>query len=72
MNLTSRLSKRPKLHLAEIRQRSDSRLHARPRDVRDGLGDRFVGGLVLNTGSQAQHVGDRIWVAPIDELWVSN
>jgi len=34
-----------------------------------GLGDRFVAGLVLNTGTQAQQVDDRIAVAPVDELW---
>ncbi len=37
--------------------------------LRDRLGDRFVAGLVLNTGSQAQRVGDRLAVAPVDELW---
>jgi predicted AAA+ superfamily ATPase len=39
------------------------------RHLRDHLGDRFVAGLVLNTGSQAQRVNDRIWIAPVDELW---
>lgn len=38
--------------------------------LRDQLGDRFVAGLVLNTGSQAQQVDDRISVAPVDELWL--
>lgn len=37
--------------------------------LRDRLGDRFVAGWVLNSGSQAQRVGDRIAVAPVDELW---
>lgn len=37
--------------------------------LRDRLGDRFVGGIVLNTGDQAQRVADRIAVAPVDELW---
>jgi predicted AAA+ superfamily ATPase len=37
--------------------------------LRDRLGDRFVAGLVLNTGSQAQRVGDRLSVAPVDQLW---
>jgi len=30
---------------------------------------RFVAGLLLNTGSQAQRVGDRLSVAPVDLLW---
>lgn len=37
--------------------------------LRDRLGDRFIAGLVLNTGSQAQRVGDRLSVAPVDQLW---
>jgi predicted AAA+ superfamily ATPase len=41
------------------------------RHLRDHLGDRFVAGLVLNTGSQAQRVDDRIWVAPVNELWTA-
>ena len=38
--------------------------------LRDRLGDRFVAGLVLNTGTQAQTIGDRLAVAPVDELWI--
>lgn len=37
--------------------------------LRDRVGDRFVAGVVLNTGQQAQRVDDRISVAPVDELW---
>ncbi|MGH7931087.1 MAG: DUF4143 domain-containing protein, partial [Candidatus Binatia bacterium] len=37
--------------------------------LRDRLGDCFVAGLVLNTGSQAQRIGDRLSVAPVDQLW---
>jgi predicted AAA+ superfamily ATPase len=37
--------------------------------LRDRLGDRFVAGWVLNTGPQAQRIGDRLAVAPVDELW---
>lgn len=37
--------------------------------LRDHLGDRFVAGWVLNTGPQAQRIGDRLAVAPVDELW---
>ncbi|MGL5929553.1 MAG: ATP-binding protein [Dermatophilaceae bacterium] len=37
--------------------------------LRDRLGDRFVGGVLLNTGNQAQQVADRISLAPVDELW---
>jgi predicted AAA+ superfamily ATPase len=39
------------------------------RHLRDRLGSRFVGGLVLTTGTQAQRIDDRIAVAPVDELW---
>lgn len=37
--------------------------------LRDRLGDRFVAGVVLTTGSEAQRIGDRIAVAPVDALW---
>lgn len=37
--------------------------------LRDQLGARFVAGLVLNTGEHAQQLGDRLAVAPVDELW---
>jgi uncharacterized protein len=37
--------------------------------LRDQLGDRFVAGWVLNTGPRAQRIGDRLAVAPVDELW---
>jgi len=39
------------------------------RTLRDRLGSRFVGGLVLNTGPVAQRVEDRIAVAPVEVLW---
>jgi predicted AAA+ superfamily ATPase len=38
--------------------------------LRDRLGERFVAGLVLTMGSQAQRIGDRLAVAPIDALWI--
>jgi predicted AAA+ superfamily ATPase len=37
--------------------------------LRDRLGDRFVQGLVLNTGDDAQPIGDRLAVAPVQALW---
>jgi uncharacterized protein len=37
--------------------------------LRDRLGDRFVTGMVLNSGTHAQQVGDRLAVAPVDALW---
>jgi predicted AAA+ superfamily ATPase len=37
--------------------------------LRDRLGDRFVAGLLLTTGSQAQRLGDRLAVAPVDVMW---
>lgn len=39
--------------------------------LRDRLGDRFVAGLLLNTGTHAQRIGDRLAVAPVDELWAA-
>jgi predicted AAA+ superfamily ATPase len=42
------------------------------RHLRDRLGGRFVAGWVLNTGSQAQQIDDRIAVAPVDELWTAS
>lgn len=37
--------------------------------LRDRVGERFVAGVVLTTGSHAQRIGDRLAVAPIDSLW---
>jgi uncharacterized protein len=37
--------------------------------LRDRLGERFVTGLLLTTGNQAQRIGDRLAVAPVDVLW---
>ncbi|MGL4178771.1 MAG: ATP-binding protein, partial [Dermatophilaceae bacterium] len=36
---------------------------------RDELGSRFVGGLLLHTGPQAQSLGDRLAAVPMDVLW---
>lgn len=38
--------------------------------LRDQLGDRFVGGLLVNTGQYAQQLDDRVAVAPVDSLWL--
>jgi predicted AAA+ superfamily ATPase len=37
--------------------------------LRDQLGDRFLGGLVLNTGPRPFPLSDRIVAAPIACLW---
>ncbi|QSB12975.1 hypothetical protein JQS43_15050 [Natronosporangium hydrolyticum] len=37
--------------------------------LRDELGDRFVGGIVLHTGTRLLPLGDRIVAAPISSLW---
>ncbi|MGH2626012.1 MAG: ATP-binding protein, partial [Anaerolineales bacterium] len=37
--------------------------------LRDGLGDRFVRGVVLYSGEQAVPFGDRLWALPVDALW---
>ncbi len=38
--------------------------------LRDELGDRFVGGIVLHSGSRLFRLGDRIVAAPISSLWL--
>ncbi|WP_216609960.1 ATP-binding protein [Cellulosimicrobium protaetiae] len=44
--------------------------HARGLEVlRDRVGDRFVAGVVLHTGTRALPFGDRIWALPIAALW---
>ena len=37
--------------------------------LRDSLGDRFVGGVVLHTGPGVYSLGDRVQAAPIGSLW---
>lgn len=37
--------------------------------LRDRLGDRFRGGVVLHTGRFATELGDRIYSAPLDRMW---
>ncbi|MGH3565947.1 MAG: ATP-binding protein [Pseudonocardia sp.] len=37
--------------------------------LRDRLGDRFLGGILLYTGERAAHVDDRLYVVPVDNLW---
>lgn len=39
--------------------------------LRDHLGKRFVGGLILHAGQQAAPLGARLAAAPIDTLWAS-
>lgn len=39
--------------------------------LRDMLGKRFVGGLVLNTGTNSVPFGDRVAAVPIDVLWTT-
>lgn len=39
--------------------------------LRDRLGTRFRGGVMLYTGERAAEVGDRLFLAPIDSLWES-
>lgn len=37
--------------------------------IRDALGDRFCGGVVLHDGAQVLPFGDRLWSAPVAALW---
>ena len=39
--------------------------------LRDGLGERFVGGFVVYTGSDTIPLGDRIWAVPVSALWAA-
>ena len=39
------------------------------RQLRDGCGDRFVGGVVFNVGTHLQAIDDRLIVAPVSALW---
>ena len=38
------------------------------KQLRDSLGDEFLGGVVVNTGRAAQ-AGDRLWAVPVPALW---
>lgn len=37
--------------------------------LRDELGDRFIGGIVLHTGARPLPLGDRIVAAPVSSVW---
>ncbi len=37
--------------------------------LRDGVGDRFIRGIVFHTGSDTFHFGDRMSAVPISALW---
>jgi uncharacterized protein len=37
--------------------------------LRDKLGDRFVGGVVVGTGAETLPFGDRLWSVPVAGLW---
>jgi hypothetical protein len=37
--------------------------------MRDQLGDRFIGGVVLHTGPHAFPLGDRLRALPISTIW---
>ncbi|MGH8883315.1 MAG: DUF4143 domain-containing protein, partial [Stackebrandtia sp.] len=47
----------------------DGRAHKHLAWLRDELGDRFLHGLVLNSGKFIEPIGDRITAAPICALW---
>ena len=40
------------------------------RKLRSALGDKFIGGIVLNTGERLYSQDDRIYVPPTDLLWI--
>jgi predicted AAA+ superfamily ATPase len=37
--------------------------------LRDDLGDRFIGGIVLNTGAAGYRYSEKLWGLPISALW---
>ena len=37
--------------------------------LRDRIGDRFKGGVVLHTGNQRVPLGDRLCAVPVSSLW---
>lgn len=39
------------------------------RNLRDGLQDRFLAGVVLYLGDRALNLSDRIWALPVSALW---
>lgn len=39
------------------------------RYLRDRLGDRFIAGIVLNTGRTGYRYSDRLWGLPVASLW---
>jgi predicted AAA+ superfamily ATPase len=41
------------------------------RHLRDALGERFLAGVALYTGTRAYRLDDRLYAAPIDRLWTS-
>jgi predicted AAA+ superfamily ATPase len=40
--------------------------------LRDALGEQFRAGFLLNTGTEAYAIDDRIYICPIDRLWHTN
>jgi predicted AAA+ superfamily ATPase len=40
------------------------------RFLRDQLGDQFVAGVVLHTGSTTVPIGERLWAVPLSALWL--
>jgi uncharacterized protein len=40
--------------------------------IRDALGGRFRGGVVLHDGAQVLPFGDRLWSAPVSALWAQD
>jgi uncharacterized protein len=61
--------------VAGIEVKSGSSVGARDvrwlNQLRDRLGERFVGGVVLHTGASTAPFGPRVAAAPIDALWAS-
>ncbi|WP_029138058.1 ATP-binding protein [Nakamurella lactea] len=41
----------------------------RLREIRERFGDRFIAGIVLNTGTTGYRYGDRLYGLPVDALW---
>jgi uncharacterized protein len=39
------------------------------RKLREAIGERFLAGVALYTGTRAYHVEDRLHALPIDRIW---
>lgn len=62
-------------HVAGIEVKATSSISGRDarwlNQIRDRLGSRFAGGLILHTGGTSAPFGDRVAAVPMDVLWTT-